>query len=422
MAYALRQLPTSTMGLWQVLYALIGAAVTIELGFSFTIGRFASYFMGGARAIPRIGLAPPEPAENPVPNYNGILSLVALARHLYRILALATTALAITGWAGWCFWKGHHATPSEWALLLIYAAGTGINMAGMFWTGLLFGMNHVRDHQRVLLYGLIAGYAISVAGLRLGWGLWALVLGQLVLNAVPRWWARSIVVGTLKDTTPDDQDTILPLAFRDLWATTWRSGYVNLGNYLMCHASVLNYSLWTPLERMASYGLTFQAVALMRSLGDSWLLVKLPWIGSTLARGDVGTVRRVFVRRTALAGLTYLAGCTALATLGPLALALAGSQTPLATPGLLALACLLLGLDLIPGAHSALMMSFNQVPHGNWYLLAGIASLVLGSLLGWLLGGAGVLMAPLACGLVWLYWRVPVEAWKYLRHVTPSVA
>ena len=48
-AYALRQLPSREMGLWQVLFTLIGFAAVVEMGFSFTVGRFVSYFMGGAR-------------------------------------------------------------------------------------------------------------------------------------------------------------------------------------------------------------------------------------------------------------------------------------------------------------------------------------------------------------------------------------
>jgi len=410
MGYALHQLPSEKMGLWQVLFALIGGTTVLEMGLSFTIGRFASYFLGGARSIPRIGLVPVHP-ESASPNYEGIFGLIEMARRLYAVLAFLVVVLSLVGWMGWSHWKGHQVSWQEWSLVGVYAIGAGINMAGTFWTGLLFGLNRVRDHQRIQIVGLAVSYLVTAVGLRIGWGVWALVLGQLILNAIPRWWARAMVLKML----PDSRYHVQSLTFRDVWSMTWRTGFVTIGGYLMCQATALAYSLWVDLDKMASYGLSLQAILLLRGLGDSWLLVKWPWIGAALTRGDVKEVRRVFVDRSLLAGLTYCAGFVGLMVFGPGMLNALGSRTLLMGPGMMLLIGAVMGLDLLPGSHSALLLCFNRAPHAWWYLATGLCSITFGVVFGWLFGAWGVLLAPLLCGMGWLYWRVPIAAWAMMK-------
>lgn len=410
MAYALRVLSSEDMGLWQLYFALIGGAAIVEMGFSLTVGRFASYFMGGAVTIPRVGLAPVS-SGIAAPNYAGVMGLIAMARRLYAVLAVLMVVLSVAGWIGWCIFKKHPWSCQEWSLFGVYAAGAGANMAGMFWMGVLFGLNRVREVQLIQLAGLAISYLATAIGLRLGCGLWALVLGQLILNAIPRWWARVLVLKVLPGTSMGGG----AIAFRDVWSMTWRTGLVTAGGFLMCQATALGYSLWVELDEMASYGLTLQMVLLLRSMGDLWLLVKLPWIGMALAGGNIGRIQSVFVERTILAGLTYGVGCVGLMVLGPFLLDVMGSQTPLSGTGIVLLIVVLLGADMLPGCHSALLLSLNCAPHAVWYLVTGLISVSLGAVLGWLWGGAGVLVAPLLCGAVWLYWRVPSAAWAVLR-------
>jgi hypothetical protein len=410
MGYALRQLTPEKMGLWQVLLALVAGSAVIEMGLSFTIGRFGSYFMGGARSIPRIGLAPVQ-SESSNPNYEGIVGLIAMARRLYAVLAILVTALAIAGWIGWSYLKKHPISWQEWCLVGSFALGSGINMAGMYWAGLLFGLNRVRDHQRIHLVGMGVSYFITAVGLRLGWGVWALMAGQLILSAIPRWWARVMVLRMI----PTGHHHVQVLTFQDVWAMTWRTGFVTAGGYLMCQASALVYSLWVDLDAMASFGLTLQAILLLRSLGDTWLLVKWPWIGAALTRGAVKDVRRVFIERSLLAGLTFAVGFAGLVVFVPWILDMLGSRTPLSAVGTMMLIAAVLGLDLIPGSHSALLLNFNRAPHAGWYLVTGLCSITLAVVFGGWLGPWGVLLAPLVCGMVWLYWRVPVAAWAVLR-------
>lgn len=410
MGYALRQLSSDTMGLWQVVIALMGGAAILEMGLSFTIGRFASYFIGGARSIPCIGLEPVPPGSAK-PNFEGIFGLIAMSRRLYAVLAILVTVLAMGGWVGWCLWQRHPVSWQEWCLVGTFALGTGLNMAGMHWVGLLFGLNRVRDHQRIHLVGLAISYLFTAVGLRLGWGVWALMLGQLMLNAIPRWWARVLVLRML----PAEPHQVQNLSVWNVWSMTWRMGFVTVGGYLMCQATALTYSLWVDLDKMASFGLTLQAILLLRGLGDTWLLVKWPWMGAALTRGEVTKVRRVFVERSLLAGLTFVAGFAGLIVFGPGLLDVLGSRTPLIATGTMFLIAAVLGMDLIPGSHSALMLNFNRAPHAVWYLATGLCSIILAVVLGWWRGAQGVLLAPMLCGVVWLYWRVPAAAWAVLR-------
>jgi polyferredoxin len=113
--------------------------------------------------------------------------------------------------------------------------------------------------------------------------------------------------------------------------------------------------------------------------------------------------------------LTFTVGFAGLVVFGPWILDMLGSRTPLSAVGTMMLIAAVLGLDLIPGSHSALLLNFNRAPHAVWYLATGLCSIMLAVVLGWWCGAPGVLLAPLLCGAAWLYWRVPVAAWAVLR-------
>ncbi len=411
MAYALRTLPSSDIGVWYVMLNIAGLAMIVEFGFAATISRHASYYSGGATDVPRQGLS--VTLAEGGPNRAALAGLLQMARRLYLVFGIAVGIVMLVVWACWIrFGNGGagvtHVTTLRFLLL---AAGSTFNMTGMFWTAVLFGLNRVRFHNQIQIAGLVVDYLAVLGGLLAGWGITALIIGQLLVAFIPRMAARRHVLALIGPVPADARVTI---AWRDLWPTTWRSGAVTLCSYIYLQGTTFMCSLFTDLRTTASYGLILQMALMLHSLSAMWVWVKHPQIGALRVQSRLPDVVRLLCRRIPLSMATFVAGATVLILLAPLLLGWLKSNTsPLPNLQMAALFSLV-GLDLFLGHHSAILQTGNEVPQ----LPAFAASAVLTILFAWPLGRLfhvwGVLAAPFAAQLVWSYWWTPWHCWKQL--------
>ena len=199
MAYALRKLPSSEIGLWYVMLNIAGLAGMVEFGFSPTIGRFASFFMGGSERVPRLGLnlGPANVAVQP--NYRAVAGLIVMARPLYVRFGIFVMLAMLIGGGFWLVSISAHPKliRTNAIAFCVLALGSGLNMMVLFWQGLQFGINRVRAYNQFFIIGLLFSYAVSFCGLVAGMGLMALVLGLLTLNFTCRWLARQDVLAMI---------------------------------------------------------------------------------------------------------------------------------------------------------------------------------------------------------------------------------
>ena len=412
MAYALRTLPSSDIGVWYAMLGIVNVALMAELGFNITIGRFVSYYMGGATNVPGLGLH--EPSGDREPNYASIAGLIRMARHLYRLLGILT--LLLTALLG-CAWMLRHGQseslrPLHLAVFTVLAAGSGLNMTILFWFGMLFGMNRVRLHSQLVILGLLLSYSVTFLCLLAGLGLYALALGQILLNLVPRLAARRFV---RQNIPPDALQNANPVSWRTVWPTTWRAGLLLVGCYLCLQIMTLVCSLVCDLETTASFGLTLQLALMLHLFAATWLATRLPQIGALRSQGNYAAIKSLLRRRIPLSLATYLIGGLVLLLAGPLLLKLVGSNTPLLALPQMAALLFVVGLNLVVGHHSSILQTGNEVPHLSIYLISGLATFVLGLFLGQRLGVYGIILAPFLVQLCCNYWYTPLICWQRLN-------
>lgn len=411
-AFALRVLPAEDIGLWYTIFGIVSMSLMSEFGFNVTIGRFASYYMGGARRLPAIGLPPPSAGGEP--NYGALNALVAMARRLYRGLAVLTVMAAMAIGGGWLLMNGDAAglRPMHIHVFVILALGAGLNMSILFWFGMLYGVDRVRLHNQLMLVGLLVGYVTAFAGLLVGLGLYAMVAGQIVLHAIPRLAARRRILAMLPAETRDGEAE--PIAMRLVWPMTWRAGLLYLGSYLSVQNLTLICSFVEDLETTGSFGLTLQLALMLHIFSSVWLSTKLPRINSLRSQGRNREVMHLMARRIPLGVATYAAGAAFLMAAGPPLLKLLGSNTPLLPPVEMAMLFGVVTLNLVVGFHSAVLQTGNEVPHLPAFIFSGVLTAVLGVLLGGQLGVRGVILAPFLSQLLWNYWHTPKLCWQRL--------
>lgn len=420
MAYALRKLPSSEIGLWYVMLNIAGLASIVEFGFNPTIGRFASFFMGGSEKVPRLGLNLCSVNGAVQPNYRAVAGLIVMARPLYvRFGIFVMIAMLICGG----FWLASRSVHLPLARIhaiafAVLALGSGLNMMGLFWQGLQFGINRVRAYNQFFIIGLLVSYAVSFCGLVAGMGLMALVLGFLVLNFTCRWLARRDVLSVIPGTAFKDSK---PVSWRQVWPMTWRSGAASWGAFLCIQNTTLICSFIADLNTTASYGFSLQLALLLHGFSANWLSVKYPLISNLRVQGAVKEVVSIVWKRMLLSLVTFAAGAVVIIFAAPLVLSYVHSRTQVLPIGQMIALFIVIGLDLIIGMHAAIMRTENQVPYLNPFIVSGVLVTLLGWLLGRNYGIYGLIAAVALSQVVYNYWWTPWRCWLYLRKETSGM-
>lgn len=413
MAYALRKLPSSEIGLWYVMLNIAGLASFVEIGFNPTISRFASFFMGGADSVPKLGLNS-NPSGSQQANYRSLAGLIVQARSLYTKFGVFVTLAMLIGGGLW-FASGAARLPlnrTDAIAFVLFALGSGLNMTGLFWQGLQFGINRVRAYNQVFIISLLVSYAVSFCGLATGMGLTALVLGFLILNFACRWQARRDVLSVIPAAAFTDPQ---PVTWRELWPMTWRSGVTSWASFLCIQNTTLICSFITDLNTTASYGFSLQLALLLHGFSANWLSVKYPLISNLRIQKAMMEVVGIVWKRMLLSLITFIAGAVVIIIVAPQVLIYVHSNTQVLATGQMIVLFSIIGLDLIMGMHAAIMQTGNQVPHLSPFVISGI----LVTLLGWVLGGRygiyGLISAVALAQVFYNYWWTPWRCWRDLR-------
>ena len=420
MAYALRKLPSSEIGLWYVMLNIAGLAGIVEFGFNPTIGRFASFFMGGSKCVPRLGLNLRPVNDTVQPNYRAVAGLIVMARSLYVRFGIFVMLAMLIGGGVWLASGPAHLSLTRINVIafVVLALGSGLNMMGLFWQGLQFGINRVRAYNQFFIIGLFLSYAVSFCGLLAGMGLMALVLGFLILNFTCRWLARRDVLAEIPTKAFKEPK---PVSWRELWPMTWRSGVASWAAFLCIQNTTLICSFITDINTTASYGFSLQLALLLHGFSANWLSVKYPLISNLRAQGAMEEVVSIVWKRMLLSLVTFAVGAVVIIFVAPLVLSYVHSRTQVLPIGQMIALFIVVGLDLIIGMHAAMMQTGNLVPHLNPFIVSG----VLVTLLGWSLGRSygiyGLIAAVALSQLIYNYWWTPWRFWRDLRKETSEM-
>jgi hypothetical protein len=409
----LRRLPTDEVGLWYVYVGIAGFCGMIELGFAAVISRFASFYLAGLRHLPSLQPFSPSSQEESV-NHSGLAGLVRASRQLYNVFAVVLLLAMGFGGGGWLLWKYREAflQPMNLAAFAVFTAGTAWSMSGFFWTGMLFGINRVRDYQKAILGGLMLNYLIILVGVWLNWGILSLVVGQVALNIYQRLRSRAAF---RKHCAIDAAAEPMPIRWRHFWPMTWRGGLMGYGIYLGYGAIALVCAQLFDLETAARYALSFQLVSMAYQLANGWIMVKYPHIASLYVQGHFAEIRAIMFRRIGLQMLSYVVLCAVAWKVAPLTLSFLKTKTNFFPPWPLFLMMVAGAVDLYVNSISAVVQNGNRFPFVHSKLINGITAVVLAFILGKWLGLNWLICAPFLAQLTYNGWYITWWCWHDLR-------
>lgn len=403
---ALRNLPPDLMGLWYLMLNIVGGVTLVEFGMTASISRQASYLYAASSPQGTLG------EERTGPNFSGIHGLILLSHRIYSGLSILVLFLFVTGGAWLAITHPYTMIqPIPIASFLLMLIAGVIRMRGLYWNPLLFGMQRVRESQRIQLTGVLISYAITVIGLLAGAGLLALAAGQCANLIYPM--ARSKHIFKLNfpvafKTTPQT------IEWKPIWSATWQTGVILLGTWLGTQGMILACGQTNSLEKAASFSLCFLVAFTIHSLAASWLLTRYPTMSILWAEQKFEALRSLVASRITLALTTYISGALLAWIILPHLLLLIGSKTHSLPQAELSLLFVVAGIDLFVSSHSSILIAGNFFPQKTIMLFVGFITFFACIVSGMTYEIRGMLLAPILCQGISTLWIVPYLCWKRL--------
>ncbi len=393
--FILRKVPSEQLGIWYIFGTIGGLAGLLDLGFEFTITRMTSYAWSGATRFIAFGIHQDDHQTDREPNLALLRELIATLKAYYFYVGMGVLALLTLGGGGyiWVMTQNLDSAASLRMAWLIYAGGCCLNFVIGRWPALLTGVGAVREAQLASIVSLVFYYAIVTAGLLGGLGIWALVIGFLGMGLVARHQGRKFFEQSVALPEGLPKARFNRLIFQSIWPNAWRMGVVCVGAFLTIQANTLVCSFFLGLAATASYGLSFQLVAMLVGLCNIWVAVKLPLINQLRLQGRHTEIASLFARRIRLTILSYIAGALIIIFVAPHAMRWLGSKTSLIPTGQLAFLAFIRLMELHHSLYATLVLTENHNPFLKSTLIFGSAILLASLTLTPLYGMWGLLLA-----------------------------
>jgi len=363
---------------WQILTAIAGLQILVDLGFAATLGRLIAYAMAGARDLHNVqGTPAAAGSAAAAPNTPLLRQIYATMSALYARLGVAFTLLfGIIGTA--VLWKPSHGASSSTDLWLAWAtvlAATSLNVWGSTFVAYLMGTNHVALLRRweavTALLGLVTGLGVILSGGRL----LALTLATqawVVVNILRnRWLVRVPLQGLMRQPPAPCMDREI---LRVSWPATWRSAIGIVTTYGVVQATGLLAAQFAPVDQASAYLLAMRMMQFISGFSTAPFYSKLPVLGSLYASGEREQLVRLAGQGMRFSHWSFAAALVGVSLLGPTLLVWVHSRVPFPAGNIWAPLALAYFVERYGAMHLQL---YSVTNHIIWHIANGGTGLLI---------------------------------------------
>jgi len=378
----LRTIHPEELGLFYVFQTLSIFATLLDIGLSPTIARSVSFAWAGARKLECSGHDILSEGKSDSPNWALLSSLFNTFRKFYWFAAFVLLLILGVGCLPY-IWKitATLTNPSEGrSIWLFLCFGACWNFAGAIWPTMLGGMNKVREQQVAQLVAIVSGYAVTIAGLLLGFGLWALAASAIFQAITLRQIAQFLCRREWRGKDEMREGHFDKRLFITLWPASWRTGLIGGAVSIYLSAPVFVTSMFCGLNEAAEVGLSMQLALTVAQVAAVAILVKAPMLSILRVDGNLETLRDLFIDRTAIYITLFLSGMAGVLLFGDWLLhAVVKSRTPLPHITVLFLVFAYVGIEGLQALFRGLALAANITRFWAFVVFGGTAAVVSGA-------------------------------------------
>lgn len=296
----LRALDPGELGVWYLFLSLGTCGALLDSGFGPATTRAVAYLWAGARRISAADFH--EDGKSHAAQTIDLVKLKdlqATLRVLYQGVALAVLlALGFLGtWWIFCVAKaGDEVENLSW-IWAFYLLGLVFLTCQTVWKFFLNGLNEVVAQNRIFALALSFNYITVVLFLLQGFGLWAMVAGNLLQGIMVMALSKRSVRRVLPELSAKPLGRFQSRLLKELWPQAWRMGVTFVGVSLTLSAGPLVLSWSGDLAIVASYGLSAQIALTLVQIASVPFVVKLPLFSRYFVQAEHTKVRALFLQR-----------------------------------------------------------------------------------------------------------------------------
>ena len=420
MPLVLVQLSKADVGLWNIYIQLGGLALLLDFGFMNSFGRNITYIFSGVKELKPEGYASVDYTDKTI-SYDLLKSVINAMRRYYGIIALVFFGLfllvsplylskILIGYSG--------DKSTIWISWFIYGFLVAYQLYTYYYSSLLSGRGMIKKLQQIIVVGQMCRILTSLLFLFLGFGIVALVIGQLVSDVVNR--ALCYMAFYDKDLRQHLKNAVVtPVAnvMKIMTPNAIKIGITTLGWFLTTKIVILVAPLLSiTLPTVGSYGTTLQMINLIMSLGTLWFATFYPKMTLYRVNDKESDLKRVYIKSQLAMFIVFIVCGAGLVLIGPVFLKLIGSKTQLLSSMMIIVMLFFALLESNYGIANSFILSGNEVPYMKSSIITGVFSstLLLVLLKFTTFSTWAMILAPGIAASLYLNWKWPMVAAKKL--------
>lgn len=406
----LRLLTADEIGMNYLMMSVSSMVTLIDFGFAPQFGRNITYVLSGSPELRKEGVAP----STGEINYTLLSNMIGVARRVYRIMAILSLTLMLTGGTVYI----HHVTDgftnvhNSLIIWIVYSISVYFNVYYVYLGSLLSGRGLIKETRIATIVSRIAQIIMTVTFLLMGLGLLGVVISNFVSPFVYRFMAlRSFYDEEMKSCLAGTCPTVAEQnkLFKIIWYNAKKLGLVFLGGYIITKFGMFIAGLFLSLAEIASYGLLIQFVGIINGLSSIVYMASTPMFSALRSEGkSQELLHRFSFTMTVYYGL-YLLGCVCLIALGPWFLSILKSNALLPSTTIMVVYCIVILLENNHSNFATFIVTGNKIPFVESSLIIG-AVICVGSFLVLKYTSLGILGLVLVQGITQLCyanWKWP---------------
>jgi len=408
----LRSLGGDDVGIWMVFSTITGLVYLMDFGFHSSFVRVVSYIWSGAQDLEVKGFKREQITSSLGINFGLLKGVINSMKWFYSRVSLLLFLLLASVGTMYLFDLISNYTGNKFEIMVawgLFCLVTCYNLFTLYYEALLEGAGKIRVIKRISIIGNVLYIAFAWVLIKLGYGLLAIVIAQLISVFTIRIFMNRAFY------TPQNKHDLDQAISKDrkyiiskITPNAVKYGVTSFGGFLIQKSSLIIGAMYIPLHLIGSFGISKQIVDLLIMGSNIILSTYLPKISELRLKNNKEEIRGIIIWGLLVSNLLFVTGSLLLIFLGPTALNLIGSKTSLLEQKLLACMVLSAFLGLNSGISGAIISTKNEIPFMIPSIISGIATILL-LFIGLGVFHWGMLILVLAPGLVDLCY----QAWKW---------
>ncbi|NLI72972.1 MAG: hypothetical protein GX361_09650 [Bacteroidales bacterium] len=416
----LRMLSSETVGIWAIFTTIFTFISILDFGFSPSFTRNITYIFSGVDALKKTGISN---EKSPFGiNMELLANTIKAMKWLYARIGLAAFFLLSTAGTYYLHTivKTRFSGDEKFIIIswILFCIISTYNIYTLYYDSLLMGRGLVKKNKKIIVFSQILYLGVAVLLLLSGFDLVSIVLAQFISILAKRILSyRTFFTPSLKSNLARFDAKDYFDVIKVILPNSVKLGLTSLGAFLALQASMIIGSFYVPLESLASYGITIQAVNLIGAIGSVYYFSFVPKIGNLRVDNEKSEIKKLYKRSAMILLLSFIFCGTLLIFLGNPILLFLKSQTMLLNKKMILSILIITFLEKNHAIAGGFLLSNNEVPFFKASIISGAITVIalFFSLEIMDLGVWAMIIAPGIIQLAYQNWKWPLVLLNDLR-------